>query len=421
LPGLNKEFGNLLADSEVAALDQLLQTPEFLHDPYPVFRRLRDEQPIYFSKSWNCWLLSRYEHVVESLRDHQRFSNIGTTHRFLDQLPQETLDQIQPLYEHFSIGLTRCDPPDHTRLRGLTNVAFTPRVVGSMRDRIQTIVDQLIDAVSDQGRLDLIRDFAYPLPATIIAEMFGFPVRDRDQFKAWSTGIAAFHGSGSADPQLVLRSQQALLAARQWLRRLIDERRRNPTADLLSRLANAAEHGETLTDPELFSICVTFLIGGHETTTNLIGNGMLALLRSPEQLRILREDADLIPSAVEEMLRYDAPTQRAHRIAAEDIEWAGQRIRQGDFVQLLLGSANRDPQQFEKPDQFDVLRTNHRHVSFGMGAHFCPGAPLARLEAQIAIGTLLRRLPNLRLDPDETIEWSSNNFFRGLQRLQLIF
>ena len=410
-----------MAHSDVATLDQLLQTPEFLQDPYPVYRRLRDEQPVYCSESWNCWLLSRYDHVAESLRDHQRFTNVGTTHRFLDQLPQQTLDQIQPLYEHFSIGLTRCDPPDHTRLRGLTNKAFTPRVVGSMRDRIQTIVDQLIDAVADQGRLDLIRDFAYPLPTTIIAEMFGFPVEDRDQFKAWSTGIAAFHGSGGADPKLVLRSQKALLAAREWLRRLIDERRRNPTADLLSRLANAEEFGDTLTDPELFSICVTFLIGGHETTTNLIGNGMLALLRHPEQLRILRGDAELIPLAVEEMLRYDAPTQRAHRIADEDIEWGGQRIRQGDFVQLLLGSANRDPQQFEKPNQFDILRTNQRHVSFGMGVHFCPGAPLARLEAQIAIGTLLRRLPKLRLVPDQPIEWSPNNLFRGLQHLHLTF
>ena len=400
-------------------LDALLDSPEFLSDPYPVYQRLRDEQPVHWSDVWNCWLLTRHDDVVESLRDLDRYTNVGTTQRFLDQLPDETLGRIGPLYEHFSIGLSRSDPPGHSRLRRLTSKAFTPRMVEGMRARITAIVDALLDAVVDRERFDLIRDFAYPLPATVIAEMFGFPMEDREQFKAWSTRIAAFHGTGGADPATVLVSQDALLEARRWLGGLIDQRRKTPTSDLLSELANAEEAGETLSDQELFSVCVTFLIGGHETTTNLIGNGMLALLRHPEQLDMLREDASLIPSAVEEMLRYDAPTQRAHRLAAMDIELHGKVIRRGDFVQQALGAANRDPRQFNQPDELVVTRTDNRHVSFGMGVHFCPGAPLARLEARIAIGALLRRFPNLRPAADKPPEWSPNNFFRGLKSLFL--
>jgi len=306
-------------------------------------------------------------------------------------------------------------------VRSITNKAFTPRVVERLRPRIEQIVRERIDAAIPTGRIDLIADLAYPLPTTVIADMFGFPLEDRTEFKRFSDEIVAFHGTGGADAATVLRSQEALLQARAWMAALIAERRRQPRDDLLSRLANAEEQGTRLSEAELFSTCLTFMIGGHETTTNLIGNGMLALLQHPDQLRRLEQNPELITLAVEEMLRYDAPTQRAHRIAAADFELRGKTIRRGDFVQLVLGAANRDPEQFDQPDRFDIGRSANKHVSFGLGPHYCPGAPLARLEAQIAIPALLDRLPNLRLDDQAQVEFGPNNFFRGLKSLPLIF
>ena len=404
-----------------AELDKHLSTLQFLENPYPFYHHLRAADAVHWSQAWSCWLLTRYDDVVATLTDPKRFSNVGTTERFLKQLPTDELARIQPLYQHFTVGLTRTDPPNHTRIRALTSKAFTTRVIELMRRRIQEIVDQLLDAALDRGQIDLIGDFAYPLPATVIAEMFGFPPEDRDRFKAWSSQIAAFHGTGRADLATIERSQTALLEARKWLSELIEARRQQPRDDLLSWLANAEEQGDMLNNHELLATCVTFMIGGHETTTNLIGNGILALLRNPDQLRLLKDEPDRITAAVEELLRYDAPTQRAHRVAAEDIDLRGKTIRKGDFIQQVLGAANRDPAYFPEPDRLDITREKNRHVSFGLGIHFCPGAPLARLEAQIAFPTLLRRLPNLRVADNTTIEWTPNNFFRGLKALPLEF
>ena len=402
-------------------LDEHLATPEFLQDPYPTYDLFRAESPVHWSDAWQCWLLSRYDDVASALRDYGSFSSVGTTARFLDQLPPKALKKITPLYEHFTTGLVRLDPPDHTRVRSITNKAFTPRVVEHLRSRIEQVVGERIDAIIPTGKIDLIADLAYPLPTTIIADMFGFPLEDRAKFKRLSDQIVAFHGTGGADTTTVLRSQEALLEARAWMSNLIDERRRKPREDLLSRLANAEEQGTRLSEAELFSTCVTFLIGGHETTTNLIGNGMLALLQHPDQLQRLEQSRELIAPAIEEMLRYDAPTQRAHRIAAANIELHGKTIRQGDFVQLVIGSANHDPEQFDHPERFDIGRQGSKHLSFGLGPHYCPGAPLARLEAQISISTLLNRLPNLRLTDGAQMKFGPNNFFRGLEALPLVF
>ncbi|MFM1550793.1 MAG: cytochrome P450 [Lentisphaeria bacterium] len=407
-----------------ASLDELdaqLLTPQFTQNPYPTYVELRQTAPVHWSEAWQCWLLTRYDDVSATLRDFGSFSSIGTTTRFLDQLGPEALDRVRPLCEHFRSGQVRLDPPDHTRIRAITSKAFTPGVIKAMRPRIEQIVDGLIDAVISTGHIDLIADFGNPLPAIVIADMFGFPQTDRVQFKLWSDEIAAFHGTGLADFATVEKSQEALLEARAWLGCLIEQRRREPTDDLLSRLANAEAEGTRLTEVELFSTCLTFMIGGHETTTNLIGNGMLALLQRPEQLQRLASDPQLISSAVEEMLRYDAPTQRAHRIATSDIELRGMTIRKGDFVQQVLGATNRDGERFEAPDEFNIERKDNKHLSFGVGPHYCPGAPLSRLEAQIAIPTLLRRLPNLRLAENTHIEFGPNNFFRGLTALPLQF
>ena len=406
---------------ESGALDEQLSTPEFLDDPYPLYHRLRNVEPVHWSDAWDCWLLTRYDDVNAALHDSKQFSSVGTTERYLQQLPADALAEVQPLYKHFTSGMVRLDPPEHTRIRSLTNKAFTPRVVGSLRTRIQRIVDELIDAFQARGRCNLISEFAYPLPAQVFAGLIGFPLEDCDRFKVWSVEIAAFHGTGRADPAVAKQSQSALLEARQWLSELADDRRRQPRDDLLTRFVQAEEEGDRLSEAEMFSTCVTFMIGGHETTTNLIGNGMLALLQNPDQWSLIRQNSNRIESTVEEMLRYDAPTQRAHRIAATDIPLRGKTIRQGEFIQAVLGAANRDAEQFPEPDRFDITRQNNKHLSFGAGPHYCVGAPLSRLEAQIAIPTLIRRLPNLRLASDEVPELSSNNFFRGRTKLPLEF
>lgn len=402
-------------------LDEQLSTPQFLENPYPLYHQFRQYAPVHWSDAWECWLLTRYDDVNVSLRDSKRFSSVGTTERYLKQLPVEALDQLQPLYQHFTSGMVRLDPPEHTRVRSLTNKAFTPRVVDSIRPQIEQIIDELIDRFQKRGRFDLISEFAYPLPAQAFAGLMGFPLEDCDRFKAWSVEIAAFHGTGRADVAVAQRSQIALLEARQWLKELADERRRQPRDDLLTRFVQAEEQGDRLDENEMFSTCVTFMIGGHETTTNLIGNGMLALLKNPDQWSLLQQDSTLIESAVEEMLRYDAPTQRAHRIATQDIELRGKTIRKGDFVQSVLGSANRDPEMFSNFDRFDITRKTNKHLSFGAGPHYCVGAPLSRLEAQLAMLTFIDRLPNLRLAADDSPQLSSNNFFRGRTRITLEF
>jgi len=402
-------------------VDEQLTTRSFLQNPYCVYRDLRKTAPVHWSGNWQSWLLTRYDDVAATLRDFRSFSSRGTITRYLDQLPVESLDKVRPLYEHFSCGQVRLDPPEHTRVRAITAKAFTPGVVEKLRPRIEEIVSSLIDTALPNGKLDLIADFGAPLPGIVIADLFGFPRADRPRFKAWSDRIAAFHGTGAPDQHTVMKSQEALLEARKWMGGLIDDRRKAPREDLLSRLANAEEEGTHLSDVQLFSTCVTFMIGGHETTTNLIGNGMYALLQRPEQIQRLQENPSGIDDAVEEMLRFDAPTQRAHRIATEDIELRGRTIRKGDFVQAVLGSANRDPGRFDDPDTFDIERRENKHVSFGLGPHFCPGAALARLEAKIAIHELLKRMPNLRIEDPASIEYGPNNFFRGLKSLPLKF
>ena len=403
------------------AIENKLATPSFLQNPYAVYDQLREAEPVYWSESWQSWLLTRYADVAKVLRDYRSFSSQGTITRYLDQLPPENREQVRPLYEHFSSGQVRLDPPEHTRVRAITAKAFTPGVVENMRSRIERVVAELIDAVLPSGRIDLISDFAAPLPGIVIAELFGFPPTDRPRFKKWSDEIAAFHGTGAPHPETVLDSQRALLKAREWMGGLIADRKKHPRNDLLSRLANAETEGMRLSEAQLFSSCVTFMIGGHETTTNLIGNGLYALIQRPGQLRRLREDPQNIGDAVEEMLRFDAPTQRAHRIAARDITLDGRVIPKGHLVQAVLGAANRDPNRFDDPNVFDIGRAQNRHVAFGLGPHFCPGAALARLETKIAVPELLRRLPGLRLENPTAIEYGPNNFFRGLTALPLAF
>lgn len=300
------------------------------------------------------------------------------------------------------------------------NKAFTSRVVEDLRPRIQALVDELLDAIQDQGEMDIVSDLALPLPTTVIAWLLGVPPEDRSQFAIWSHGIMSFQGAGVLSSSSLERSQESLLSMRAYIGELLAERRRRPHDDLLGRLVEAESSGERLTEAELMSTCVTLLVAGFETTTTLITNGVCTLLRQPDQLQLLRDDPTLMPTAVEEILRFESPIQRNPRRVAEDMELGGQRLQKGEFVFQLLGSANRDPDAFIDPDRFDVARRPNRHVAFGHGIHFCLGAPLARLEAPIAIGTLLRRMPRLRLAASAA-EWSSHTTLRTLPGLPVAF
>jgi pimeloyl-[acyl-carrier protein] synthase len=314
------------------------------------------------------------------------------------------------------------DPPDHTRLRGLVSKAFTPRTIEVMRDHIQEIVDRLLGRALAQGGMDVIEDLAYPLPVTVICEMLGVPVGDHASIRGWSADIArSLDAIGlPSDQSIVDRGRVSRRALADYFRALVPERRAHPQPDLLSGLLAAEEQGDKLTEPEVIAMCLLLFIAGHETTVNLIGNGLLALLRHPDQLARVQGDAALIPNAIEELLRYDSPVQRTARIANTDVDLAGHRVGKGTMVVTALGAANRDPAQFAEPDRLDVTRRDVRHISFGYGIHFCLGAPLARVEGQIALGTLLRRAPRIAL-AEPAPEWRESSVLRGLKRLRVTF
>ncbi len=400
--------------------DQSLLTPEFFADPYPICYRLRSEAPVYWSDVMESWVLTRYNDVNACLRDSKLFSNAGRMTALVNQLPKEQQRQMEAFKSHFEHGLMHSDPPIHTRLRGLVNKAFTPRVVESVREQVQAVTDRLLDGIQSKEGMDVIRDLAYPLPAMVISTFLGLPVKDLDRFKRWSDDIMSVLGTGRADINKIASAQDSILEMREYLGELMAERRQCPKEDLLSNLLAAEEHGNKLTTAELLATVVTMFVAGHETTTNLIGNGLLALLRHPDQLQQLRENPLLITATTEESLRYDSPLFRMFRIAAEDIEMNGQRLRKGDAVSPMIGAANHDPDQFPNPDRFDIHRRENRHIAFGTGIHFCIGAPLARLEGPIAILTILRRFPKLRL-ADKAIEWQHNVTLRGLKSLHVVF
>jgi pimeloyl-[acyl-carrier protein] synthase len=388
--------------------------PEVIQNPYPLYHRLRTEDPVHLTPL-GIWVLTRYDDVAFVLRDG-RFGRGGFEARYRE------IFGVDPSQAGFALSMLHKDPPDHTRLRGLVNKAFTPRVVDRLRPNIQQIVDALIDRVRDTGRTELIEDLAYPLPVTVICEMVGVPVGDRERFKQWSLDVARSLDVGvmNPDPVLIEQSNRARRDLAGYFRELIAERRQRPRDDLMTGLIAAEEQGDVLSEGELIATLILLFIAGHETTVNLIGNGVLALLRNPDELRRLQDDPGLIESAVEELLRYDGPVQRTARTANADVTISGHPVQAGQMVVALLGAANRDPAHFPDPDRLDVARSENRHLAFGWGIHFCLGAPLARLEGQIAIATLFRRLPGLRLATDK-VEWRETSVLRGLKALPLEF
>jgi pimeloyl-[acyl-carrier protein] synthase len=312
------------------------------------------------------------------------------------------------------------DPPDHTRLRGLVNKAFTPRMVERLAPRIRKLAEELLDARAARGGMDAIADFAAPLPLLVIAELLGVPTEDRERLKRWSDDLAIML-DGTVALQFLGSAVQAAVEFDGYLRQRIAERRRAPRDDLLSELVAAQERGEALSEDEIVGSTILLLGAGHETTTNLIGNGILCLLRHPEQLARLRGDAGLLPSAVEEFLRYESPVQATSRIFPRDeVEVGGVAIPKGEEIGLFLGAANRDPEVFPDPERFDVGRRDNRHLSFGLGIHFCLGAGLARLEGRVAFEALLERAPGLRAAEESEPVWRPGFLFRGVEALPVL-
>ncbi len=382
-------------------------------DPYPAYAWLREHEPAHWSARLKMWVITRWEDVQRILQDPVRYSS-DRFRRIPPALARRRPD-IEDVARVLRDWAVYRDPPDHTRLRGLLNKAFTPRRVESMAPRIQCVVDELLDAAAERGGMDVIADFAFPLPATVIAALLGIPSDDVPRMKTWSDQIAAYVGGAQAGGDTIDEAGRGLAAIVEYFRELI-RARRGEGEDLISLMLAAEDRGDMFTREEVVSNCVLLLFAGHETTTNLLGNGLFHLLRHPQQLALLRADPRLMPAAIEELLRYDPPVAGKIKIAAQDLEIHGRPVREGDLVAIMLAAANRDPRRFDDPDALLITRAPGQHLAFGYGIHFCLGAALARLEAQIALAALLRRFRELTL-LEQKPRWRPQIFFRGLATL----
>jgi len=389
-------------------------SPEFKANPFPFLAALRATEPVYrttLPDKTPVWLVTRYEDVNALLKD-ERFPKNRRSALTPEQLRR--LPWVPPMFRPLERNMLDLDAPDHTRLRGLVHQAFTPRLVERMRARVQTLADELLDAVARRGEMDLINDYALPLPMTIITEILGVPTSDRHKFHKWSKAVVSL-----SSPNVTMRVIPSVWMFIRYLRRFFKVRRRNPQDDLATALIEAEKAGDKLSEDELLAMVFLLLIAGHETTVNLIGSGTLALLEHADEMEKLRRDPSLIKPAVEELLRYTAPVfMTTERYARENVTIHGVTIPRGEMTLGVIGSANRDEKVFENPDSLDITREPNKHLSFGQGVHFCLGAPLARVEAQIAVNTLLRRMPELRLrvSPD-SLRWRPSMILRLLDAL----
>lgn len=390
---------------------------EFRADPFPTFAQLRQDDPVHWSEVLGGWVLTRYADVVTTQRDPRLSSDRISP--FFEALHPEQRPGMAPLVASLRSWAVFSDPPRHTRLRKLFTKAFTARAIAGLETGIDRIVHDLLAPALRRGHVDLIAEFSYPLPALVICEMIGLPVSDVDAIKVWSAAIEPFLGLASKPQHVYDEARRNVAEMTEHLRTVVDERRSRPRQDLLSGLIAASEDGDQLTEDELIATCMMLVFAAHTTTTHLVGNGMLALLRHPEVLGALIADPcrDAVSRAVEEMLRYDGPVQVARRVVREPIDVGGRPLATGDLVYPMLNAANRDPEQFPEPDRFDITRSDNRHIAFGFGAHFCPGAPLARMEAQLAFTVLLKSVREIRLAGP--VEWIESFGFRGVKALPL--
>lgn len=391
----------------------------FFDDPYPLYKELRAAGPIHqLEMVGGAWAFPTHAGVTSLYKDPRLSAR--RSHVVLAQLPQSEQDEFAEFGRLFSTWMWFFDPPQHTRAHWVMSRGFTPEVLAGLRGRVQGIVDELLDAAEARGGMEVLRDFAYPLPAYVIADLLGVPRSARDQFGLWCDDIAEFFGSISATVEMARRAQRSLVALTEYFEGLVGERRRRPADDFISRLIRYEEEGGPVGPGGIHAQCAMLIFSGQETTRNLIGNGLLALLRHPDQLSLLKQNPSLARTAVDEFLRYDSPVQWGSRVAAEDFECYGRRVREGDLILFLLGAANRDPEEFADPDRLDITRAPNRHVSFGHGPHICVGRNLALLEGEIAFNTLLRRMPDVRL-ASERLEWTRAIGFRGLKSLPVAF
>ena len=398
-----------------------LTDPAFLEDPYPVYRRMRQHDPVYWSEALGHWVLTRYDDVLAAARN-PALSSARTEVFVRAQLRGSDPAPVADFTRSITGMMVVKDGPEHHRLRVLGNHAFTPSALQRWEAVIERVVDDLLDAALPRGRMDLIDDLARPLPAIVIADLFGIPPEDRDLFHHWSMASARFFGGAVGDAEQAARAaNEAVRQLERYFRDLLQERQRRPGDDLMSLLLQGQAEGR-LTAEEVTSQCILLLNAGHLTTMDQFGNTVLALLKHPGQWRRLRDDPALVRSAVEEGLRYDGAVLLLQRIAREDLTLRGQTIRQGELLYLSLGAANRDPEMFSEPDRFDVGREDNRHLAFGVGPHLCLGMTLARRELEVALGRLVQRLPRLRFDGERPVRRRADSLlFRGLEALPVRF
>ncbi|MHC4993067.1 MAG: cytochrome P450, partial [Planctomycetota bacterium] len=372
-----------------------LMAPDVIRDPHTYYHQLRAEDPVHWNELWGGWILTRYDDVVEVLRDSERFSSDRMAY-LAQELSEQDRQRFAPIFDVLSQWMVFRDPPDHTRLRRLLNTRFTPRAVEQYRPRVRSIVKNLLDEIEPRGGMELVHEFSYLVPLTVILELLGAPELDRDLIKEWSEQLGVFFFLRADEPRRREIACEGVNALVEYLKPLVAARRKQPTLDLISALVAAEDQGD-LTEQEVISTCILLVFGGHETTMNLINNGTLALIRHPDQWRRLHEEPELGELAVEELLRYDGSVKATVRWAKQECEVGGKVVRPGDKLLVALSAANRDPAQFPDPDALDITRDPNPHVAFAHGIHVCLGAPLARLEAQEAFSGLTQRLPMPRL------------------------
>jgi hypothetical protein len=401
------------AAAPVLSLYHLLD-PDVLADPYPLYRRLREEAPVHWDPYLHAWVVTRYDDAVTVLH---RFNAARTPSP--DRLAALGMGELTPIAALMVRQMLFLDQPAHGRVRRLAAVAFTPRRVARLREHIREIADRLVADLPAEGGFDVMDRLANPLPAIVTAEMLGVPTADHQLLKSWSQDFAEMLGNFQHNPGRVRRTIQSVEEMVRYFGAAVIREAAEPTEGLINALVTAEVDGDRLTEEEIVANVIVTMVGGQETTTNLIGNGLLTLMRHPDQLARLRSDLGLLPAAVEELLRYESPSQHTARLAPAGAVLAGTEIPEGDAVIAVMGAANRDPDRFTDPDRLDLNRADNRHLAFGWAAHFCFGAPLARIEAQIAFETLLSRFPRLTPEPGHDVRWRPNLGLRGLTELHL--
>jgi len=392
-----------------------LMDPAVLADPYPLYKKLRETDPVHWDPYLHAWVVTGYQDCITVLH---KFSADRTPNP--EQIKAMGIERLAPIAQVMTKQMLFMDAPAHTRLRKLCSVAFTSRRIENMRTHIAEIAETLIARALPKGKIDLIADFAAPLPAIVTAEMLGVPTEDHEQLKSWSADFAEMLGNFQHNPDRAARVLKSVEEMQAYFRAAIREQARLPREGLIHSLMTAEVEGARLTEEEIIANTIVTMVGGQETTTNLIGNGMLTLLRNPDALAQLRDDPTIIETAVEELLRYESPSQHTARIAPENSELGGKRIKKRDAVMAVMAAGNRDPLRFADPDKLDLLRQDNRHLAFGWAAHFCFGAPLARMEGRIAFNALLNRLDDIEL-ATEKLGWRDNSGLRGLKKLPITF